>query len=93
MSADVLSMPPVLDEERLAAYYIALSVQPEIAGASALVRTGVVNKVIAGMHLANIGRFRSQCPAEFPQEAKQRETVSALMAQDDAIAREKGWLW
>jgi hypothetical protein len=79
MSADIFPMPPVIDEERLAAYYIALSVQPEIVDASALVRTGVVNRVVAGMRLHHRGNVRA--------------TVAAIMAQDNAIAREKGWLW
>jgi len=98
MSATVLPMRPraveptedddaILTPERLTAYYVALSVQPEIAHAPAVVRATVIDRVIAGLRAA------SKC--EDAIDARGRAQCIALIRQDAADARSRqalgGW--
>lgn len=91
MSATVLPMRPrvdvddaILTEERITAYYIALSVQPEIAHAPAVVRATVIDQVLAGMRAAARlddaidARGRAQCIALIRQDAADARTRQAL---------------
>ena len=73
--------------ERLQAYYVALSVNPEIVHAAAVVRDSYVDKVIAGL--------RAATKLDGATDAKGREQCIALMRQDEQARRERvasgGW--
>ena len=65
-----------LTEETLTAYYVALSVRPELAQAPAVVRAEAVERVIAGMRAASTindltdAKGRAQCIALMRQDAE-----------------------
>lgn len=95
MSATVLPMRPKqalpdetwLTREAIQAYYVALSVQPELVHAPAVVRDTVVKAVLAGMHAFN--------RQEDERDAKALDQCIALMRQDHAAqqARTAGGGW
>lgn len=77
--------PDWLTAERMAAYYIALSVNPEIAHAAPVVRAQFVDRVIAGLRAA-----------QGPDDAlanKGRLQCLGLMRHDYDAAQREGWLW
>lgn len=92
MNGNVLPMRPrqltPSESERLQAYYIALSVQPEIRHASSIARAQIVDRIIAGMRAAARG-FN-------PQDELDREGFAqaiSLIVHDRTVAQNDGWLW
>lgn len=92
MSATILPMPAAQEDtfltpERLTAYYVAISVNPEIVHAPAVVRAGLIDRVIAGL--------RASQRLDDAIDARGRDQCIALMRQDEAMARERraagGW--
>jgi hypothetical protein len=78
------------DNERLMAYYIALSVEPAIKDAAPEVRAQLVERVIAGWRAA----VRGFAPLD-ALDAKAHGEALALMAYDDDQQRDRisrgGW--
>lgn len=74
---------PWLTRELMVAYYVALSVDPEIRHAPAVVRASTVDLVIAGLRAS-----RSDADA---LDAKGRDQCLALMRQDHAATEGRRW--
>lgn len=95
MSATVIPMPvrtvepddDVLTEERLSAYYVAISLNPAIVHAPAVVRATTIDRIIAGL--------RAAAKCEDALDARGRDQCIALIRQDAADARARqalgGW--
>jgi hypothetical protein len=77
--------PAWLTRERMVAYYVALSVQPEIAHAPPMVRSQLILKVIAGMRQA-------ERDADELDVAARRQCL-ALMQHDAETAQRDGWVF
>lgn len=77
--------PEWLTAERLTAYCVALSVNPEIAHASPIVRAGMVQQVIAGLRAA------SACTDAL--DTRGRLQCLGLMQHDAEAATREGWRW
>lgn len=76
------------ENERLIAYYIALSVQPELKDAAPIVRTQVIDRVIAGWRAALKG-FE---PVD-ELDRRGHGAALALMEYDRETAAREGWRW
>ena len=97
MSATVLPMRPgvepvedddaILTPERITAYYVAISVQPETVHTHAVVRAPLIDRVIAGL--------RAAARLDDAVDASGRAQCIALIRQDAADARSRqalgGW--
>lgn len=77
----------VLTPERITAYYVALSVNPGIVDAPAVVRATAIDRIIAGL--------RAAAKCDDALDAHGRDQCIALIRQDAADARERqargGW--
>lgn len=92
MSATVLPMRPresddgddILTQERITAYYVAVSIQPAIVLAPPVVRATLIDRVIAGLRAAEKlddatdARGRDQCIALIRQDADDAAKRQAL---------------
>jgi hypothetical protein len=73
--------------ERLRAYYVALSLNPEVAHAAPVVRALAIDRIIAGLRAAE--RFEDET------DARGRDQCIALIRHDEAARAERvrngGW--